>query len=977
MSSGSVESTVNIKITGDVSDVSSKLEQLKALEDSLGQGIDLNIDSNGNISFISDEIESLKNELYSGTSDVYTFADALNNLATNGSVFKDAETDVDNFTSSISNAETDAYTFADALNNLATNGSVFDRIADSVDNTSNSLNNISASSDDVNSSFNNILNTSDSIKDSTDGVNSSVTDTGTSVTSIITGLNQGVELVEKIYDACVDLSDVAYEIEQSIFEMSEVLGGETTDAVINFTESMEDLYGLDATTLLTQLGGITTAVAKMGLSSEDAIAVTENLGMVAENLGAISGDFDKAFSDIARYLNTGRIGTTSSLYNILSKDEIDEMKSLDSEIERFNYLMSKSDRIKDAYTEFLGTANGKIYLLNQSFESLKSNISQIAKSIYANIAPVLTKIINGLNNILNKIKKLFGITTEAFDYDGISSDFSDSMDEIADSADAASRSIASFDDVIQINNDVTSDASSGGLSGLEDFDAGAVDDNLDEVDEKLQTMVERFHTGLTKALDAGNFGKAQKDIEMALEGIKNKVKNIFAYADLQTALDNMEYQWAETFGAIVGAAKVTGANIEAGLLRGTDKWLKEDSEHIKDKIIDFANAAEELGKNIEQAAINWADFSTVFNSEGFVDLTASFERLGFDIVVEATILGTKLASGFVSGFNAMWEQSGPDIKSAVETTFEDISVLLDGIDYIIRGIGDDLERVIDTIINPAIESAGKKFGEYIVTPLSNWWEEDMAPIFSELGTQLQTLWDEHLQPMFEKLEPLLKIAADMWLNLCDIGGTFTSLIIDTIGPAISDVLSVGLELIIDLIGDVADKIGGVADVIVGFFNDDQEKINEGFESLIKGMGNVGIDIVNRMLELIFDGVNNTLSSISKIAKLVNIDVTFNTVETPQIPKLATGGIVTKATNLIAGENGAEAVLPLENNTGWMDTLATKIAKQINTSTNNGGSNITIKLEDVSSGYMTRSDKIKFATQIVESLRIYGVNVQIA
>jgi hypothetical protein len=231
--------------------------------------------------------------------------------------------------------------------------------------------------------------------------------------------------------------------------------------------------------------------------------------------------------------------------------------------------------------------------------------------------------------------------------------------------------------------------------------------------------------------------------------------------------------------------------------------------------------------------------------------------------------------------------------------------------------------------------------------------------------------------MFEKLEPLLKIAADMWLNLCDIGGTFTSLIIDTIGPAISDVLSVGLELIIDLIGDVADKIGGVADVIVGFFNDDQEKINEGFESLIKGMGNVGIDIVNRMLELIFDGVNNTLSSISKIAKLVNIDVTFNTVETPQIPKLATGGIVTKATNLIAGENGAEAVLPLENNTGWMDTLATKIAKQINTSTNNGGSNITIKLEDVSSGYMTRSDKIKFATQIVESLRIYGVNVQIA
>ena len=40
--------------------------------------------------------------------------------------------------------------------------------------------------------------------------------------------------------------------------------------------------------------------------------------------------------------------------------------------------------------------------------------------------------------------------------------------------------------------------------------------------------------------------------------------------------------------------------------------------------------------------------------------------------------------------------------------------------------------------------------------------------------------------------------------------------------------------------------------------------------------------------------------------------------------MATGGIVRQATNAIIGENGAEAVIPLEKNTGWIDLLAQKL-----------------------------------------------------
>lgn len=47
-----------------------------------------------------------------------------------------------------------------------------------------------------------------------------------------------------------------------------------------------------------------------------------------------------------------------------------------------------------------------------------------------------------------------------------------------------------------------------------------------------------------------------------------------------------------------------------------------------------------------------------------------------------------------------------------------------------------------------------------------------------------------------------------------------------------------------------------------------------------------------------------------------------------IPKLAGGGVVDSATAFIAGENGREAVMPLENNTGWIDNLAQSIASKI-------------------------------------------------
>ena len=87
-----------------------------------------------------------------------------------------------------------------------------------------------------------------------------------------------------------------------------------------------------------------------------------------------------------------------------------------------------------------------------------------------------------------------------------------------------------------------------------------------------------------------------------------------------------------------------------------------------------------------------------------------------------------------------------------------------------------------------------------------------------------------------------------------------------------------------------------------------------------------------------------------------------------VPKLATGGIVTGATTALIGEAGREAVLPLDNNTQWMDKLAAKI----NNNGNNAGGTVRVQLAD--KPFYTRAEMYEFGSLIVESLKAYGLNI---
>ena len=120
------------------------------------------------------------------------------------------------------------------------------------------------------------------------------------------------------------------------------------------------------------------------------------------------------------------------------------------------------------------------------------------------------------------------------------------------------------------------------------------------------------------------------------------------------------------------------------------------------------------------------------------------------------------------------------------------------------------------------------------------------------------------------------------------------------------------------------------------FDGIKEGIADTFKTIVNGL----ISGINKVIQKPFNTINwllNTIRSISVLGIQPFAGMwSYNPLSIPQIPKLALGGIVNRpgrGVPAIIGEAGAEAVLPLENNTEWMDILADKI----------GGGTITIPI----------------------------------
>lgn len=140
---------------------------------------------------------------------------------------------------------------------------------------------------------------------------------------------------------------------------------------------------------------------------------------------------------------------------------------------------------------------------------------------------------------------------------------------------------------------------------------------------------------------------------------------------------------------------------------------------------------------------------------------------------------------------------------------------------------------------------------------------------------------------------------------------------------------------------------GVGEFFAGVWNTIKKQFSEIGQKIGNAVSNSFSKAVNWVLDKAIGIINGFIKALNKAIGIINKipGVDIKKIDMLEVPKMAKGGIVNSATLAMFGEQGREAVIPLENNTEWMDVLANRIAER-----NNTPSKIVLMLDGKELGY---------------------------
>ncbi|MFV0255614.1 MAG: hypothetical protein ACK5G7_05765 [Erysipelotrichaceae bacterium] len=216
-------------------------------------------------------------------------------------------------------------------------------------------------------------------------------------------------------------------------------------------------------------------------------------------------------------------------------------------------------------------------------------------------------------------------------------------------------------------------------------------------------------------------------------------------------------------------------------------------------------------------------------------------------------------------------------------------------------------------------------GKVTINVFKRIWDEIMVPIIQPFLEQFSWLWDNYLSGA---IETVLTFVAKLVNSALEIYNKFiepiVGFLVDSLAPTFTYAANIIAGVIATLIAALAGRVdsiftifNGLIDFITGVFTGDWRKAWQGVVDIFGGIFKGIVEIIKLPINLIIDGLNAFIRRLNRIK--IPDWVPFvggNSLNISRIPKLAQGGIVDKATLAIVGEQGKEAVMPLERNKGW-------------------------------------------------------------
>lgn len=893
-----------------------------------------------------------------------------------------------------------------------------------------------------------------------------------SLIELVNVTNNAIEVLQ-------ELATIGAEIQESYFTVFNYLGDEAGTELVVFTDNLEELYGLNADSLIGGMRGILGMVSNMNTTMEESVRIAEAFTNFGNDLAAFSGyDFEEVVGQLESAINLGSIRVTSPIVRALdmTAEDVEVFRQFNTVEERAQFLLAKGEKVRGTYEKWLQTAGGKVQSFNISTDILSNSISKLSTGVFAMFAPALTKVSELLNNIINKIYMLLKIDVTTADGNMAESmnDIADSIENVGSAATNTEKKLAKFDDVIQINSNSDNDSVSGGLSAEEWEEVLAAFGNLGKTNENISEF-DKAIDSIWESINAGDW-----------EGAGLKINNLMR--------EILDIDWSNIKNGAIdigsGLAQIiNGINNNAGLAYDIGKSL---SEILNTGILFAGEFAKELDWSFigSDLAYGWTGFWENFDSTELGEAIASWFKGGFeaastfitDMFTTRTLVDTdndEIGDTLMNNF----ELTGFKLADVINSFFyefseEDLNNAVIGIIGFIDGIFETIGKFLETIDLEDIKKKLKDLITKLIKSFSNNAEEwgtilgELINTILDLGSELiktadEAGLDEAIKKFLEKidlggiLKKWFELKFDTWLltQKATLPAKIEALgtgLAAALATVVGGIVGIIIGAIVLVLGGIWEAIKYLAGVIGDFFSwlwgimtEAKTNVEEFFNAIGKFIGAILITIgktIGDKLSEIFTSVSNWWSGVTAwwsgidtwLAGIVDDIAAFGSsvIDTIKkafdpdtwvefgkgafqglwdglssiwtsiknwwnnniagdlidfdlpdilggynislgIPKLAKGGIATRSTLANIGEAGKEAVLPLENNTGWMDDLAAKLAVKINNGSAISSQSIVIDMSGYIKNVYTRAELLEFAELVVEALKLYGANVSMS
>lgn len=705
-----------------------------------------------------------------------------------------------------------------------------------------------------------------------------------------------IKKITEFTSACLDLGSDLAEVQNVV----DVTFSKMNEQVNNFAQNAVFQFGLSET-MAKQYTGTFGAMAKaFGFVESEAYAMSTTLTGLA---GDVASFYNITQGEAYTKLKSVFTGETESLKDlgvVMTQTALDQF-ALANGYGKTTAKMTEQEKVALRYAfvqQQLSLAQGDFARTSDSWANqvriLKLQFDSLRASLGQGFIAALTPVIKVINTIMGKLVQLANVFSAFMKrLFGVKSDSSSGIGAVASDVSSATNAMDNL-------SNSTSGVGSAAKKAAKEI-KGLM--GIDEINTISSTSSDS-DSGSGDSSGIGNIGMDDWDFsqqEKATDGLLSKVE-VFAdkVRNIFKNISNFIKKHKEIILSIIG-----------GLVSG---------------IIAFFIAG------------NWGAITGAIASViGWIELIPiALGLAGLALTTPAALIAGAVAV-VTTAFLYLWQTSDSFRNALINGWNALVSALTPYFKAImgaLKLVGDFLVTVLKPILF-LLWDAWCTVVDNIVKVTMSLWTNCIAPVVKFLGECLKKIIDglneiwQAWKPTIEKIGEILIV---IWNNCLKpvinwLGNEFIQAF-RNVGNYIKPILE-SLKIM----------FGGLIDFIVGVFTGNWQKAWQGVQNIFRGIFDGLTNIAKKPLNAIIDAINAMIRGLNKI-KLPNWIPGFGGmgINIPTIPKLAKGGIVDAPTIAMVGEAGKEAVMPLENNTGWITDLAAKVADRMPVSGGNSNDN---------------------------------------